>query len=363
VKPSAPAGDGTTARRTEERTNLGGDRHNEGETLGRYILRRTLINIPVILLVTTLVFFATNVLPGDFVAQRIAENNPQAEGGAEAVEAQIAKIKKELGIDDSVPVRYVKYIGNLLRGDFGTSYQNGKSATSEFRAGLPYTVQMALMSLAVALLTSIPIGIISAIRQDSMTDYFLRFFAILFVAAPNFWVATMFLLYVVRGVDIGPVTLGWDVPISTHPLIWEDPWGSIRLFIIPAVAGGLASGAGVMRLLRSQMLEVLRQDYIRTAWAKGVRERVIIVRHALKNALIPVLTVIGLTIAGLLSGNVVFEFLFNIPGVGNRILTAIRARDVPVVQAFVVILATFIVFVNLFIDVLYGIVDPRVRLS
>ncbi|OAI39548.1 hypothetical protein AYO38_01530 [bacterium SCGC AG-212-C10] len=328
-----------------------------------YIIRRTLINIPVVLLVATLVFFATNVLPGDFVAQRIAANNPTPDGGQEAIDAQIKKIRQDLGIDDPVPVRYVKYIGNLMRGDFGTSYQSGRSAISDFKEGAPYTIQLSLMALFVALVTSIPIGILSAIRQDSLIDYFLRFFSILFVAAPNFWVATMLLLYIVRGINIGPVTIGWDVPLTQHPLIWEDPMGSLKLFIIPAIAGGLASGAGIMRLLRSQMLEVLRQDYIRTAWAKGMRERVVITRHALKNALIPVLTVIGLTIAGLLSGNVVFEYLFNIPGIGNRILTAINRRDVPVVQSFVVIIATFIVFVNLAIDVLYGLVDPRIRLS
>ena len=331
--------------------------------MGNYIIRRALINIPVIIMVATLVFFATNVLPGDFVAQRIASTNPTGEGGPEAIKAQIEKVKQDLGIDDPVPIRYVKYLGELARGDFGTSYRTGHSAVSEFRKGIPYTLQLSVLALLVALTTSIPIGIISAIRQDTMVDYFLRFFAIIFVAAPNFWVATMLLLYVVRGVDLGFMTVGWEVPLTEHPLLWEDPLGSLRLFIIPAVAGGLASGAGIMRLLRSQMLEVLRQDYIRTAWAKGVRERVVIVRHALKNALIPVLTVIGLTIAGLLSGNVVFEFLFNIPGVGNRILTAIRDRDIPVVQSFVVIIATFIVFVNLTIDVLYGLIDPRVRLS
>jgi peptide/nickel transport system permease protein len=331
--------------------------------MGSYIIRRTLINIPVILLVATMVFFATNVLPGDFVAQRIASNNPSGEGGKAALEAQTEKVRKELGLDDPIPVRYVTYLGELLRGDFGTSYQSGKSALSDFRAGIPYTLQLSIMSLLIGLVISVPIGIVSAVRQDSIIDYSLRFFAILFVAAPNFWVATMLLLYIVRGVDIGPVTLSFDVPLTKHPLLWEDPMGSLRLFIIPAVAGGFASGAGIMRLLRSQMLEVLRQDYIRTAWAKGLRERLIIVRHALKNALIPVLTVVGLTIAGLLSGNVIFEYLFNIPGVGNRILNAIQRRDVPVVQAFVVIVATFIVFVNLAVDVLYGLVDPRARFS
>ena len=321
-----------------------------------YILRRTLINIPVILLVATVVFFATNVLPGDFVAQRIASNNPTPEGGQEQVDAQIAKIKAELGLDDPVPIRYLKYLGDLLTGDLGTSYQSGQSATADFRAGLPYTLQLSIMAFIIALATSIPIGIISAIRQDSMVDYGLRFFAILFVAAPSFWVATMMLLYVVRW-------QWWVVPITEHPLLWEDPVESMKLFILPAVAGGLASGAGIMRLLRSQMLEVLRQDYVRTAWSKGLRERVIITRHALKNALLPVLTVIGLAIATLISGNIVFEYIFNIPGIGNRILAAINRRDVPVIQAFVIIIATFIVFVNLAIDVLYAAVDPRIRFS
>ncbi len=320
-----------------------------------YIIRRALINIPVILLVATLVFFATNALPGDFVAERIAQNNP-TEGGPEERAAQIQRIREDLGLDRSIPVRYVDYITSLMRGDFGTSYQSGRSALADFKAGVPYTLQLSIMAFAVALVTSIPIGVISAIRQDSFVDYFLRFFAILALAAPSFWVGTMILLYVVRW-DL------WHVPITSRPLLWESPGDSIRLFIIPAVAGGLAGGAPIMRLLRSQMLEVLRQDYVRTAWAKGLRERAVILRHAFKNALIPVVTVIGFGIATLISGNVIFEYIFNIPGVGNRILAAIRARDVPVVQAFVIIIATVVVFVNLAIDVLYAYIDPRIRYS
>ena len=320
-----------------------------------YIFRRTLINIPVILLVATLVFFATNVLPGDFVAQRIAAQNPIGTD-RESREGQIKKIREDLGLDEALPVRYVKYIGNLVTGDFGVSYRTREGALQGFRKGIPYTLQLSIMTLIVALMTSIPIGILSAIRQDSWVDYVLRIFAIVALAAPNFWVATVALLYVVK-------FHMWDVPITQHPLLWDDPVASIKLFGIPAVVGGIASGAGIMRLLRSQMLEVLRQDYIRTAWAKGMRERVVITRHALKNALIPVITVIGLTVAGLISGNVVFEFLFNIPGVGARILTAVNARDVPVLQAFVLVIATFIVFVNLAVDVLYGVIDPRIRLS
>jgi peptide/nickel transport system permease protein len=321
--------------------------------MGAYALRRTLINIPVIWLIATLVFFATSVLPGDFVARRIAQQNP---AGGEDTAAQIAQIKKDLGIDKPVVERYVTYLWDTVRGDLGQSYRTRKPALSEFVKGAPYTLQLSLMMLAVALATSVPIGIISALRQDSLVDYGLRLLAILGVAAPNFWIGTMLLLLVVR-FEL------WTIDLFNSPLLWENPIRSLQLFILPALAGGFASGAGIMRLTRSQMLEVLRQDYIRTAWAKGLRERVVVVRHALKNAMIPVITAIGLTVAGLLSGNVVFEYLFNIPGVGNRILTAITERDVPVVQAFVLIIATFVVFVNLAVDLLYGWIDPRIRLS
>jgi peptide/nickel transport system permease protein len=321
--------------------------------VGGYIVRRALINIPVIWLIVTMVFFATNVLPGDFVARRIAQQNP---AGGEDTAAQIARIKHDLGIDKPIGERYVDYLWSTVRGDLGESYRTRQPALSEFRRGLPYTLQLSLMTLAVAVLTSIPIGVISAIRQDSPIDYILRLLAILGVAAPSFWVGTMLLLLVVR-MDL------WTIDLVNHPLLWEDPLRSLHLFVLPAVAGGFAAGAGIMRLTRSQMLEVLRQDYIRTAWSKGLRERAIITRHALKNAMIPVVTALGLIVAALLSGNVVFEYLFNIPGVGNRILTAITERDVPVVQAFVLIIATFVLFVNVAVDLLYGWLDPRIRFS
>lgn len=328
-----------------------------------YILRRMVVNIPVIWLVATLVFLATSVLPGDFVAQRIAAQDPTSTDPA-LRKLQIDAVRKDLGLDEPVAKRYVTYIGNLLTGDFGVSYQTRQPALNGMKEGLPYSLQLALMSLFVGLVTSVPIGIISAIRQDSPIDYVLRIFAILVLAMPSFWVGTMLLLYCVKGVSIfGLFTFGWTIPLTEPRLLWEDPGSSIRLFFLPAMAGGLASAAGIMRLLRSQMLEVLRQDYIRTAWAKGMRERVVITRHAMKNAMVPVVTVLGLTLAGLLSGNVVFENLFGIPGVGRRILVAIQARDVPVVQAFVLVIATFVVFVNLGIDLLYGILDPRIRYS
>ena len=320
-----------------------------------YALRRALINIPVIWLVATLVFVATSVLPGDFVAQRIAIQNPIS-NDPRLQQLQIDKVKADLGLDKPLQTRYVIYLGNLLKGDFGTSFETRRPALQGFRDGMPYTLQLTILTLIIVLVASLPIGVISAVRQDSPIDYVLRIFSIGMLAAPNFWLATMALLYVVRfGL--------WEVPITARPLLWEDPIGSIKLFGIPAVVGGLSAGAPIMRLLRSQMLEVMRQDYVRTAWAKGLRERSIILRHALKNALIPATTLLGLTVAGLLSGNVVFEYIFNIPGIGSKTLRAINARDVPVLQAFVLVVATFVVFVNLAIDLFYVVLDPRIRLN
>jgi peptide/nickel transport system permease protein len=187
-----------------------------------------------------------------------------------------------------------------------------------------------------------------------MSDYFARSFAILALSVPYFFTATLLIVF--------PPKWGWAPPLTYKA--WADgPIDHLYYFFFPALLLGVGLAGAVMRMTRTMMLEVLRQDYIRTAWAKGLRERVVVVRHAMKNAMIPVLTAIGLTVAGLLSGNVVFEYLFNIPGVGNRILIAITERDVPVVQAFVLIIATFVVFVNLAVDLLYGWVDPRIRLS
>lgn len=320
-----------------------------------YVLRRILINIPVIWLVVTLVFLATSVLPGDFVVQRIAASDP-TNTDPRAKEEQIRAIRAELGLNDSVGIRYVKYLGDLARGDLGQSFTTKRSSVSSLKEGLPYTIQLSVMSLIIGFATAIPIGIISAIRQDSPVDYVLRIMAIVSLAAPPFWVATMFALYVTRW--------NWfDIPVSAQPLFWDDPVESLKLFAIPALVGGLASGAGIMRLLRSQMLEVLRQDYIRTAWAKGLRERSVISRHAIKNAFIPVITIIGLQVGIAISGTIIIETIFNMPGVGRYFVGAIFARDYPSVQGVVLLLAIVVVLVNLLVDLAYGWLDPRIRFS
>lgn len=323
--------------------------------MGKYAARRALINIPVILIIITVVFVATNVLPEGFVARQVASNFPVG-GTEEDFEAQIAAVEAELGIDKPLHERYVDYMFGILQGDFGESFRTREPAVQVFMNGIPYTAQLGVMTIIFAAITSLPVGVLSAMRQDAWPDYVLRFIAILAVAAPGFWIATM--------LQVGVVRAGlWDLNLIEQPLLWEKPVESLKLFILPAVSGGLVAGGGIMRLLRSQMLEVLRQDYVRTAWAKGSRERVVVIRHAMKNAMIPVITALGLTMATLIGGNVVYEFLFNIPGVGSRILTAINDRDVPVVQSFILFIATFVVFVNLAIDLLYGWFNPRIRYS
>jgi len=324
-----------------------------------YILRRVLLNGIVLLLVATLVFVALRI-DSDNVVQLAAQ-------GTQITDIEEAKraIKRTLGLDRPVfPDQYFDYLGDLLRLDLGTSFRTRTSVMSELKQRIGPSLELGLLQLMVALLVAIPVGVISAVRQDRWIDYLLRFVAIFFLGVPVFVLAVFALLGAAR-------YLGWSPPLTTYrdpfPIppfdtsAPEDLWVNLQIMAIPAVVGGLATGAIIMRFLRSQMLEVLRQDYIRTAWAKGLRERVIIVRHALKNALIPVITVIGLVLGTVVSGNVVLESIFLIPGMGLYAVEGVRQNDYPVVQAIVLLVALFLVFVNLVVDVIYAWLDPRIR--
>jgi len=321
-----------------------------------YIVRRLLLNLVVIWIVASFVFVAMRVLPGDYAAQQVSNAFFAGAGGSTTPEAQLKEARKRLGMDDPVPVQYVKFFGKLLRGDFGKSFQTGEPAMTVTKEALPYSVELGLMSLLIGVIIALPVGTISAIRQDSLIDDGFRAVSILGLAAPSFFTATLGTLATIRW------NL-WDLDIVGHPGIWEDPAASIRLFIIPALAGGLASGAVLMRLLRSQLLDVLRQDYVRTAWAKGLNEQVIVIRHVLRNGLIPVVTVVGFLIGALFSGNVILEQMFNIPGMGQRLLQAIMLRDVPVAQTMTLVIATGLVTINLAVDLTYSLIDPRVTLK
>ena len=322
-----------------------------------YVIRRFLLALVTIWIVLTFVFFVLRVLPGDYAEQQLA-NQFFAQGARteEQREQQLADLRARLGSDKPLVVQYGRFWWRILQGESEQSFQYNRPAFSVAGDALPYTLQLGLMSLIIAIMLALPVGIFSAVRPDGFLDAGLRVFAIFFLAAPAFLTAAIVSAYAIK-YDI--LTIG----VTSQELIWENPWGSFQLFLVPALAGGLAVGAILMRFLRSGMLEVLRQDYVRTARAKGLGGQVVIVRHVLRNALIPVITILGFLIAALVAGNVVLESMFAIPGMGNEILVAIRIRDIPVTQTFTLLLVGAVVFVNLLVDLSYFLIDPRVTVG
>ncbi len=316
-----------------------------------YIIGRIILNIPVIFLVITLVFLASHAMP-DWATRRVA----QGMQGSFSYEQALEQVRKDLGLDKPLWEQYVRYVGDVLRGDLGDSFLTRRPVLTELKDRLPPSIELGILDLLIALAVSIPIGILSAIRQDTWIDYLLRFFAILWLAIPSFYLAILLLIISFKWV-------GWTPPLTTTAYrgFFDDPVSNLQMMALPAIAGGIATGASIMRLLRSQMLEVLRQDYVRTAWAKGLRERTVVMRHALKNALIPVITVAALTIGTLLSGNVILETVFSIPGIGLFAVTSIQQNDFPVAQGIVLLVAVALVFTNLAVDLAYAWLDPRIR--
>jgi peptide/nickel transport system permease protein len=324
--------------------------------MSHYLVRRLLLNLLVIWLVTSFVFVAMRILPGDYAAQQVA--NQFLAGGMSGAtpEQQLQEARRRLGTDEPVWAQYGHYMASILRGDFGTSFATGERSIDIVRRALPYSIQLGAMSFAIALLLSFPLGSISAMKQDSLADEGLRLFSTLGLSAPSFFTATIATLLVSRfGL--------WQLDITGHPGVWQDIGGSVKLFIIPAVASGLVTGAVLTRYLRSQLLDVLRQDYVRTARAKGLNDRVVVTRHVIRNGMIPVVTIMGFQIAALFSGNVILEQMFNIPGMGQRLYQSILARDLPVAQTMTLFIATCLVFINLAVDLIYPILDPRVTVK
>ena len=272
-----------------------------------------------------------------------------------------ASIKNQLGIDKPLGQQYVEYLWDTVRLQFRPSFQTNEPSMDIFLRSLPRTLHLNAYALIVAVIVALPVGILSAMRQDQLLDYGLRGFAIMALAAPSFWIATM-LIFVVSPGGIFESGL-WSIPLTEESArsIFTSVEGFFALYTIPAVAGGIAAGAGLMRITRSELLEVLRQDYVRTAWSKGLRERAVIRRHALRNALVPVLSVFGLQLAALVGGNIILEVLFNIPGLGLMLLQRLYQADIPVVQTTVFFLALFVIIVNIVIDVSYALIDPRIR--
>ena len=327
----------------------------------QYILRRILLNLLVIFFVATLVFLLLRIDTGFVITQRAQQT--QVTDPA-ATEQARDLVRKDLGLDGSIFEQYRTYLWNLAQLDFGESFQAKEDVLSEIGDRIGPSLELGLLQIMIALLVAVPIGIISAVRQDSVVDYVLRFVAIALLGIPVFVLGVFVLLLSSREFGYTPPLTTYRDLVGFPPFGTDKPvdvWTNLQIMAMPAIIGGLGTGAIIMRFLRSQMLEVMRQDYVRTAWAKGLRERVIIMRHALKNALIPVLTVVGLLLGTIVSANVILETIFVIPGIGLWVVNAIGQFDYPVIQGVVLVVATILVFTNLIVDITYAWLDPRIR--
>jgi peptide/nickel transport system permease protein len=304
--------------------------------------------LPVLLGLSLAIFGSIRLVPGDVIVSMTAD-------AGNVPEAQKAELRRQLGLDRPFATQYVSWVGGMVRGDFGTSLWRGTPVIKELRRTLPVTMELALIAFAVSIILAIPIGVISAARQDTWMDYIGRLFSIGALSMPDFWLGTMAMLYL-------SLWFGWIPPIGKGfrgP--FENPGVNLQQVFLPALILGIRLSAGAMRMTRSTMLEVLREDYIRTAWSKGLAERSVVMRHALRNGMIPVITILGAQIGFLLGGSVVMETLFGLPGMGRLTLEAVQLRDYPVVQATVMVIGAVVVLLNLLVDVTYGWMDPRIR--
>ncbi len=329
-----------------------------------YILRRVLLLIPTFFLVTMLVFALMRFIPGDVIDQMMAQLG-QTQGGTDAgIDRE--GIARRLGLDEPLLTQYARWMGlmpnkegkfsGVLQGDFGNSlWGNRRPVMEELMARIPVTLELGFLAILVGVLIALPIGIFSAIRQDTAGDYAGRSFAILCIAVPGFWIGTMVMVF-------PSIWWGWT-PSMEYIAFVDDPLGNLQMFIIPAAILGMVLSGTTMRMTRAMMLEVLRQDYIRTAWSKGLRERVVVMRHALKNAFIPIITILGLQIPLLVGGAVITEQIFNLPGVGRLLLNALGNRDYIMVSGVNVFIAASVLLSNLLIDLTYAFLDPRIRIG
>jgi peptide/nickel transport system permease protein len=312
--------------------------------VGGLILRRLGATVPVLLLVTAGVFSLLHLTPGDPIDAMMAESQDATAKAA---------LRAELGLDRPIGVQYAAWVGRLLRGDLGRSIRNGEPVLENVGRRLRPSLQLASLAMAISVLVAFPVGLLSAFRRRTAVDRAGTTFALFGICMPNFLLAL--LLIFVFG-----VTLRW-LPISGYVDPLEEPWDGLRSLILPAVTLGLALGAVITRTLRSSLLEALAEDYVRTARAKGVAEWRILRRHVLKNALLPVVTVLGLQLGTLIGGAVITEYVFALPGVGRLVVDAVFARDYPLVQGVVLLIALGFIASNLLVDLLYGWIDPRIR--
>ncbi len=310
----------------------------------QYVMHRLLLFIPSVVLVTFLVFSMVRVIPGNIVDLMLAENA----SGYSPIE-----LRHRLGIDQSIPRQYLHWVNDAAHGNLGRSLWSNELSTREIQRAMPITFELGALGLILSVVAGLFIGTVAATRSDSPLDYLFRSFSILGLAVPGFWLATLVIIF---------PAIWWGItPSFTFIPLGDDALGNLIQFAVPAAVLGVNHSAGFMRFTRTSMLEVLRRDYVRTARAKGLRESTMIYRHALKNALIPVVTLVGLAVPTLLSGTVIIESIFALPGMGQLTLRSITQRDYPVLQAIVLFYSLVVLVSNLVVDIAYGWLDPRIR--
>ena len=316
--------------------------------MGRYTVKRISLFIPTVLLMTILVFVVMRIIPGDPAISIL-----EGDGGGSYTIEDLERVRAELGTDRNLFIQYVDWIGGIMQGDFGDSFWFKSPVMTELGDRIPRTLELAVMAIIIAVLFSVPLGIMSAIKPDSWLDLGARTFTIIGIAIPNFLVAVLMILFLLAVFD-------WLPPLG-YVELWEDPLKNLQQMIFPAIALAIYDMAFIARVTRSAMMEVLREDYMRTARSKGLSERVVLVRHGLKNAILPILTISGWQFARLFEGAVIIESIFLIPGVGRILIEAIFHRDFPMIQAVIVVIGAGVLLINLVVDLLYGWLDPIIR--
>jgi peptide/nickel transport system permease protein len=303
-----------------------------------------LVAIPSLVIASFIVFSLPRLIPGDVVQLMLDER---------AYGKDLEDLRAKLGLDRPIFLQYFEWLGRVVTGDLGESLWTKRPVLDELLRRIPITLELGLLALLFAVVIALPIGVLAATRQDTIADYVFRSLAIVGLSVPGFWKATLIVL-------LPAIWWGWSPPIH-YTEFGKDPWQHLVQMSIPAFILAIASSAGIMRLTRAQLLEVLRQDYVRTAWSKGLGERVVVLKHSLKNAIIPVVTVLGLQISAILGGTVIFESIFGLPGMGRFLFDAVNQRDYPVIQGVNLLIVTVVVVTNLIVDACYVLLDPRIR--
>ncbi|HYB44386.1 MAG TPA: ABC transporter permease [Candidatus Methylomirabilis sp.] len=312
----------------------------------RYLLKRLVVALPSLAIASLIVFTLPRLLPGDAVQLMLEEK---------AYGKDLDDLRHKLGLDRPIYIQYFQWIGRVVRGDLGESLWTKRAVSAELARRLPVTMLLGSMAIFFAVLIAIPIGVLAAVRADTLRDYAARSAAILGLSVPGFWLATLVII-------LPAMWWGWT-PNLSFTEFGQDPTRHIAQFLLPAAILGVAAAAAIMRLTRAMLLEVLRQDYVRTAWAKGLREGVVVLKHSLKNAVIPVVTILGIQFAQVFSQTVIIESIFGLPGMGRFLFDAILQRDYPVIQGINLLVVSIIVILNLIVDMLYAVLDPRIRYS